>query len=553
MLEDSLKTRTFPNKPFMDNYKVTEYLGGGSQGKVYRVQENGTNQTYILKKITTPSHPTEIDEENNHREIQAYKRFDHPNLPTLLNYYCEEDKEYQEQTHYMLMDDWNGQTLTEYWKDNGPLTATQLQSVETQVLDALAHAHSLEVEHRDIKPDNILITDDGTIQLIDWGVARFNGQETRIGTVGAVGTPGYMSPEQYDSEYQRGPLSDIYSLYSTLIATARGRDVQVWDSPKMLKDMIDNLDHLPIETRDRWKKSLSIDPNKRGWKLIDGKYEFNQETALVPAKQQDEDDILILAAIKHELGFFSQIDENVQGQKQLLGFYQKANNVELTQKQSVGIGVQIADNVKKDQIQCVGLAFQKAKEISNDQGQYFGLALQLAGKVKRQDQEFGGAIQISNNSDNQEQFMGVSIQLADEVSNQLNFFGATVQLANIVYEEQTQVFGFGVRYAKKAKCQTTFFGIGTNIAKEVSNDQTFIGISANLAQKVDGTQIGLANIVTKESRGNQIGLINYSNDDQTRQIGLINFRRGKHWWNPEISFFYRSPKKQIKKLPEPKN
>lgn len=277
---DAQLRRLFSNTPtalevqketFTDEFEMMEFLGEGREGKVYRVRK-GT-KTYIAKKVTCNIDSTE--RRDVEKQIQALERLAHPNIPSYVDCLVEDHLSFRERTYFLLTEDVRGETLMEYHRRKGVIPNQELEDICNQTLDALAHAHSNGVLHRDIKPENLLITEDGQVQLIDWGVAKIEGAKTRLSTVGVVGTAGYMAPEVFNGEKGTNK-SDIYSLGATLIAAARGEDNQGFDSTQEMKLYLKELDRLE-EFKEGLESMIEEDPDDRRWELVDGKYCFERE------------------------------------------------------------------------------------------------------------------------------------------------------------------------------------------------------------------------------------------------------------------------------------
>ena len=117
-----------------------------------------------------------------------------------------------------------GKQLNEYIsQDSGPIPEDKLIPMFTQILSAIKYAHSKGLVHRDIKPANVLITTDGDVKLLDFGIAQQSSEDSGLTKTGVqVGTVSYMSPEQVNAE-KVDKLSDIYSLGVTLYQMATGK------------------------------------------------------------------------------------------------------------------------------------------------------------------------------------------------------------------------------------------------------------------------------------------------------------------------------------------
>lgn len=144
-------------------------------------------------------------------------------------------------------------------------------------------------------------------------------------------------------------------------------------------------------------------------------------------------------------------------------------------------------------------------------------------------------------------FGGVSV--AENVhGNQSFYFGLGINKAGSVGGNQGTWIGFALNYAKKVG-KNQIAPVGINSAEEVMGSQ--YGICAiNKANRVGNNQTGLVNIVSEEIKGIQVGIINHASGDGYRQYGLLNFRPGKRWWNPEVSLFYHDAKQREAKKAE---
>ncbi len=230
---------------FWDRYDVVKAIATGAEGGVFRIREKDGEETYIAKVITRPEDSTEV--RNLQNEIRARSRMDDPHIPKVIDCFVEGDDRWKKTEYILLSEDVDGETLEERWQ-NGPLQQEELQLVKDEVLKALQHSHSKGVLHRDIKPQNILLTPEGDVKLIDWGVAKIQGAQTRMSTLGVVGTAGYMAPEVLNGEGY-SEASDLYSLGATLIAAARGEDHGAFDSAAEMKQYLGGLKHLDVGFR----------------------------------------------------------------------------------------------------------------------------------------------------------------------------------------------------------------------------------------------------------------------------------------------------------------
>ncbi|WP_250279166.1 ABC transporter substrate-binding protein [Frankia sp. Cppng1_Ct_nod] len=201
-------------------YRLVERLGSGGMGTVWRAYDTGTGAERALKEIripdNIPSHDRELLVERAHREARNAARLGiHPNVVTV--YGLVEDHG----TQWIVMDLVPGRSLAAVIAQEGALSEREVARIGIALLDALVHGHRRGVLHRDVKPSNVLITADGTVRLVDFGIAAFETDNRITAAGGLVGTPAYMAPERIRGG-DSGPESDLFSLATTLIHAAEG-------------------------------------------------------------------------------------------------------------------------------------------------------------------------------------------------------------------------------------------------------------------------------------------------------------------------------------------
>lgn len=190
------------------NYRLTEKLGVGGMGVVYKAQDLRTGQAVAIKTLTPVEDPEFLA--RFQREGQAQSRLDHPNLVRVHAWGERNDRP------YLVMDFVEGRDLQQALRQ-GPIEAREAARIVRDVASAVAHMHQTGVLHRDLKPSNILIDQQGRPRLVDFGVARLEGAQTLTRTGDVLGTPAFMSPEQALGEREHiGPKSDVYSLCAVL-------------------------------------------------------------------------------------------------------------------------------------------------------------------------------------------------------------------------------------------------------------------------------------------------------------------------------------------------
>lgn len=191
----------------VDNrYRLSERLGSGGMAEVYLAHDDVLDRDVALKVLSSRYADDEEFVERFRREAQSAAALSHPNIVSIYDRGQSEDG-----TYYIAMEYLPGGTLKDRIVKRGALPARTAAAVALQIAEALQAAHRSGVVHRDIKPHNILITDDGDIKVTDFGIARAASSSTMTRTGSILGTAHYLSPEQAMGE-PVGPASDLYSL-----------------------------------------------------------------------------------------------------------------------------------------------------------------------------------------------------------------------------------------------------------------------------------------------------------------------------------------------------
>jgi serine/threonine protein kinase len=201
-----------------NRYRLIEPLGEGGMGVVWRAYDELLDRTVAIKEVRyTGVGDAKRAELNTRtiREARAAGRLDHPSV-IVIHDVVEEDGR-----PWIVMQLVRSRSLAEVVRERGPLTVGQVAVIGGRVLDALRAAHATGVLHRDVKPENVLLADDGRVVLTDFGIASLEAEAGLTATGGLVGTPAYMPPERLNGEPAR-PESDLWSLGATLYAAVEG-------------------------------------------------------------------------------------------------------------------------------------------------------------------------------------------------------------------------------------------------------------------------------------------------------------------------------------------
>jgi serine/threonine protein kinase len=187
------------------NYKIEQKLGEGGMGAVFRGVDMMLEREVAIKFLRPELSAQPQVVERFRSEAVTLAKLNHPNIATLYNFMRQGD------SFFMVLEFVRGTTLDHVIQQRGALPAEQAIPLFCQVLDGIQHAHDFGIIHRDIKPANMMLTDKGTLKVLDFGIARILGtaRMTRQGNI--IGTIEYMSPEQVRG-YETDARSDIYSL-----------------------------------------------------------------------------------------------------------------------------------------------------------------------------------------------------------------------------------------------------------------------------------------------------------------------------------------------------
>jgi hypothetical protein len=202
-------------------YLLIDRLGAGGMGKVYRAQHRRMKRVVALKVLPAASHDSGAALRRFQLEVEAAARLTHPNIVMAL------DAGEVRGRHYLVMECVEGDTLAALVRQQGPLAVDRAVRCVVDAARGLEYAHSKGVVHRDIKPSNLLMSRDGTVKILDLGLARLDGglsDDESLTTAGSfLGTTGYAAPEQAADSKRVDPRADIYSLGCTLHFLLTGR------------------------------------------------------------------------------------------------------------------------------------------------------------------------------------------------------------------------------------------------------------------------------------------------------------------------------------------
>ncbi|MCM3569110.1 Stk1 family PASTA domain-containing Ser/Thr kinase [Neobacillus mesonae] len=197
-------------------YKILNIIGGGGMANVYLAHDMILDRDVAVKMLRLDFANDEEFIRRFHREAQSATSLNHPNI---VNIY---DVGEENELYYIVMEYVDGQTLKQYIQQHSPLRVEEAVEIMSQLTSAISHAHHNHIIHRDIKPHNILIDNEGNVKITDFGIAMALSATAITQTNSVLGSVHYLSPEQ-----ARGGManrkSDIYSLGIVMFELLTGR------------------------------------------------------------------------------------------------------------------------------------------------------------------------------------------------------------------------------------------------------------------------------------------------------------------------------------------
>lgn len=201
-------------------YEILEKVGGGGMAIVYKAKCNLLNRNVAVKVLRDEFIEDEEFIKKFRRESQAAASLSHPNI---VNVYDVGEEEIDgKKIYYIVMEFISGKTLKELIREKKRLGIEETLNYSIQIAEALEHAHRNHIIHRDIKPHNIMITEDNRAKVMDFGIARAATTSTVTNTSNVIGSVHYFSPEQARGGYT-DERSDIYSLGIVMYEMLTGR------------------------------------------------------------------------------------------------------------------------------------------------------------------------------------------------------------------------------------------------------------------------------------------------------------------------------------------
>lgn len=247
-----------------DRYEVLDHLGTGGMATVWLAEDTILNRKVAVKTFKIDSNDIEAIKRFN-REANAVTTLSHENIVSIYGV------ENEDNFYYLILEYVEGQTLKDYMNKNKNISLEGILRIGKQIALALAHAHENGIIHRDIKPQNILLTKDLNCKITDFGISRTYGDTTLTQTNQMLGTVYYLSPEQARGNVATSQ-SDIYSLGIILFELLTGKipfngESAVAIALKHLQEQLPNIDsyrsNVPQSLKNVIIKSTMKNPNER--------------------------------------------------------------------------------------------------------------------------------------------------------------------------------------------------------------------------------------------------------------------------------------------------
>lgn len=246
-------------------YELLELIGVGGMADIYRARDITEDRIVAVKILKNEFVGSEDFIRRFRNESKAIALLSHPNIVKIF------DVGFTDRLQFIVMEYIDGITLTDYIAKQGALKWKDVVHFTMQILKALQHAHDRGIVHRDIKPQNVMLLEDGTIKVMDFGIARFNRETDKTISEKAIGSVHYISPEQ-----ARGDItderSDIYSVGIMMYEMLTGKKPFDGDSPVAIalmhmqstaKKMSDINPSIPEGLEEITEKAMQKEPTKR--------------------------------------------------------------------------------------------------------------------------------------------------------------------------------------------------------------------------------------------------------------------------------------------------
>jgi serine/threonine protein kinase len=248
-------------------YQLLETIGKGGMGVVYRARKQDSDDDPVALKLLLPDKGSAVLLKRFEQEFRAALRVDHPNIVKVLDFGVDGEH------HFLVMELVEGKSLGSVIQKFGALKEEKVIDVMVQIAKGLHKIHQLNLVHRDVKPDNILLAASGVAKLTDLGLVKILDEDIDLTRPNSgLGTPNFMAPEQFNNSKHADPRYDIYSLGATLYTAITGK-VPFWAAtPLQVLKKKHCCELVPVRSlapkvsaqiEQTIARAMSVDPRKR--------------------------------------------------------------------------------------------------------------------------------------------------------------------------------------------------------------------------------------------------------------------------------------------------
>jgi serine/threonine protein kinase len=251
----------------ISRYDLFEKIAEGGMGTVYKARERDSGQVVAIKVVPPQVAKNPVLMKRFEQEYNVASSLNHPNMVRALDFGCHDS------TPYLVMEFVDGESLGQKIERDGKIAESDAIKIIAQVAQGLHKAHKQGLIHRDVKPDNVLVTADGTAKLADLGLVKELETDLNLTRTGrGLGTPHFMAPEQFRNAKNADARCDIYSLAATLYNMVTGELPFVSSGPldawmkKINNELVPARNLVPaLSERLDWalRRALSVDRDQR--------------------------------------------------------------------------------------------------------------------------------------------------------------------------------------------------------------------------------------------------------------------------------------------------
>ena len=206
------------------DYEILSKIGSGGMGHVFLARHNHLKRQVALKVLLPWRFRNRAAIQQFRTEMEAVGKLDHPNIVRAL------DAGEHDEIHYLVMEYEEGENLKQIVDATGPLSFVNACDAIRQTANGLAYAHERGLVHRDVKPSNLIVTSDGRLRILDFGLALLESEHQKDQTNVIAGSFGFMAPEQWENSENVDEKADVFSLGATFFYLLTGQYIAKKDA-----------------------------------------------------------------------------------------------------------------------------------------------------------------------------------------------------------------------------------------------------------------------------------------------------------------------------------